>query len=90
MRKEHKMFEHNAYYLFLSLVLLLGFALMLVFSFNLAIQFVILLFVLLTYMGMGLMHHYFNHDLHAKIVLEYVLISTLILTAFLFLNAGRL
>lgn len=88
--KEKKLFEHHAYYLFELLILMIGFAAMVVFSSNLIFQFVILIFILVTYMAMGFIHHHFNHDLRAKIVLEYVLISSLVLGAFLFLNAGRL
>lgn len=90
MMEENKIFEHQAYYLFELLVLIVGFIMIAVLSFSIIAQFVTLIFVLMTYICMGFLHHHFNHDLRAKIVLEYVLISVLVMGAFLFLNAGRL
>lgn len=85
-----KLLGHHAYYLFELIMLLVGFIVLAVFSFAVTIQLLILIFIVVFYMTFGFVHHFINHDLHPKIVLEYVLISALVLGAFLFLNAGRL
>jgi len=88
--KQKQLFEHHAFYFFELLMLLAGFLLIIIFSYSVIIQFMILMFVLMSYITLGFIHHHINHDLRAKIVLEYVLISSLILVAFLFLNSSRL
>lgn len=85
-----KIIEHHAYYFIKFLVLILGFLLIALFSFNLLFQFMTLVFLLISYIAIGLIHHQINHDLSSKIVIEYILVSSLILTAFLFLNITRL
>ncbi len=57
---------------------------------NVSLQFMILVFVLMSYIVIGFMHHQEDRDLRNKIVIEYILISSLILAAFLFFNAGRI
>lgn len=90
MIKTKKLLPHRSYFLFELIILLVGFIVMGFFSFSVTVQFMILIFILVFYMSFGLIHHYINHDLHARIVLEYVLISAIVLGAFMFLNSGRL
>ncbi len=63
---------------------------MYIFSGDVALQFMMLIFVLMSYIVLGFIHHQLNHDLKGKIVIEYILISSIILVAFLFFNIGRL
>lgn len=83
-------FHHNAYYFYQFLIFLLGFFFMYLFSQNVALQFMMLVFVLLSYIVLGFIHHQLHHDLKGKIVVEYILISSLVIAAFLFFNAGRI
>lgn len=88
--KDKKLFEHQTYYFFELLVLLGGFFLILLFSYSLNMQFIILIFILMCYTVMGFIHHQINHYFNIKVVLEYILVSALVLCAFLLLNIGRL
>lgn len=88
--KEKKIFSHHAFYFFETLMILTGIFFMLVVSYSIILQFLVLVFLLLSYIVLGFIHHFINHDLRAKIVLEYILISALILVSFLFFNSGRL
>jgi hypothetical protein len=72
------------------LIFILGFGFMYLSQENTHLQFIILVFVLTSYIVIGFLHHHLNHELKSKIVIEYVLISSLILSAFLFFNAGRI
>lgn len=91
MREEKDIiFDHHGYYFIELLVLLLGIFLMFLFHTDVGLQFLILAFILFSYMTLGLVHHHINHTLKLKIVLEYVLISALILVAFIMLNIGRI
>lgn len=83
-------FHHNAYYFYQFLVFLLGFCFMYIFRDAVALQFMMLVFVLLSYIVLGFLHHQLNHDLKEKIVIEYILISSIVLASFLFFNAGRI
>lgn len=88
--KDRRLFEHQTYYFFELIVLIVGFFMILIFSYSLTLQFIILIFILMCYMVMGFIHHKINHYFNGKVVLEYILISTLVLGAFLLLNIGRL
>ena len=88
--RNHKIFHHTIYYFVELAILFFGFAALMVFSSNFSAQLLIMGGILTTYLAMGLIHHKIHHDLHAKIVIEYVLISMLVGTAFLFLNASKL
>lgn len=63
---------------------------MYMFQENVALQFMILVFILFSYIVIGFIHHQLHHDLKSKIIVEYILISSVILSAFLFFNAGRI
>lgn len=82
--------QHDVYYIVELLVLSFGFLLVTTFSYNFGIQATILSTVLLAYIIMGYIHHKENHDLKVKIMVEYILISLLVLSFFVFLNSARL
>lgn len=86
----YKLATHHAYYIGELLLFVFGGLLMFFFSYDLVLQFFILTFLLLSYITVGLIHHHLHHDLRGAIVVEYILISSLILGGFLFFNAGRL
>lgn len=88
--KPIKIFEHHAYYLVEIVMLVAGLILLFAFSHDVKMQFLILIFLLLSYITIGFIHHRVNHYFSAKIVVEYVLIAALILAGFLLLNIGRL
>ncbi len=85
-----KILGHSWYYFVELLVLLFGFGLLFVLGSNIQIQLTVLAIILATYIGLGVLHHKIHHDLHPKIVVEYILISVLIFAAFVFLNITRL
>jgi Na+/H+ antiporter NhaC len=88
--KDKDLFHHHTFYFVELVILLIGFFLMVLFSYDLTLQFIILTSVLIFYVVMGFLHHKQNHYFNAKIMIEYVLISGIILAAFLFLNISRI
>ncbi len=82
--------DHNSYYFIELLVLLFGFFLIVFFSYSIILQFMILTILLMSYISLGFVHHFVNHTFSSKIVIEYTLVSALILAGFLFLNINRL
>ncbi len=81
---------HQFYYILELLVLTLGFFLIIIVSFNLYLQTISLISVLIIYSLLGLLHHVLHHTLRRKIVVEYILVSAVIFTAFIFLNIGKI
>jgi len=78
------------YYAIELLILILGGSLILFFSFDFAIQIMLLVITLLFYITFGLLRHQAEHDLDTRVVIEYILISAIILASFIFLNITRL
>jgi hypothetical protein len=76
--------EHTIYYIILVTILSLGFALAYS-STNRSFQIGVTVAVTFFYVMWGILHHLMNHDLHVKIVIEYVLIGVFGLTAIFFL-----
>ena len=87
--KENSFFEHHTYYFIELFMLLFGFFMMFAFSYNTTLQFMILMLTLFSYITIGFIHHRVKHTFSSKIVLEYILISSLILAGFIFLNSGK-
>lgn len=81
---------HQFYYILELLVLTLGFFLIVIVSFNLYFQAISLISVLIIYSLLGLLHHALHHTLRRKIVVEYILVSAVIFTAFIFLSIGKI
>jgi hypothetical protein len=69
--------KHSLYYSLLGGILFCGFLLFLSFATNPQAQMMIVLLTSFFYVGFALFHHHLNHDLSAKVVVEYVLIATL-------------
>ena len=69
--------KHYLYYVLLALILLCGLLLFVSFSSQPQTQMIIVLLTSFFYVGFALFHHFLNHDLSAKVVVEYVLIAAL-------------
>lgn len=80
--------KHINYYILETTVLGVGF--FAIYALSLSVQYQAFLIggLVLLYSLMGIMHHKVQHDIHAKIVLEYILISVLVFSVFLFLKSG--
>lgn len=73
--------KHIGYYIVFSLVQLLGLALVLLASGNRQIQLFAILATTGFYFIFAVIHHMLDHDLTAKIVIEYALVGCLGLSA---------
>lgn len=82
--------SHKFYYFLEVLILTVGFYIVYLLSYNLRLQALALIILLIFYSGFGIVHHKIHHDLKKKIVVEYILISLIILSIFLFLNIGKI
>lgn len=80
--------EHIFYPFFLFIVVALGILLALQFPHSKQMQMLVIVMTTFFYVGMGLVHHRENHDLTAKIVIEYALIGGLGMTIVLFFLLG--
>lgn len=79
-----KISEHTIYYI--SLVIILSLSFMLAYSSsNRDFQIGVVVATTFSYVLWGILHHLMNHDLHAKIVVEYILIGAFGLTIIFFL-----
>lgn len=81
-----RLYKHSAYYVSLIAILALGFLLAYKSS-NRGFQIGAVVVTTFFYVLWGIMHHLINHDLHAKIVIEYILIGAFGLTIIFFLLA---
>lgn len=81
---------HVFYYVVEAAVLAFGFYLVAIYATNTFLQMSLIAVILLTYSIMGIFHHVRGHDIHPRIVLEYVLISLFIMSVFLFFKGGTL
>lgn len=79
-----KISEHAIYYVALIIILSLGF-LLASSSSDRGFQIGVIIATTFFYVLWGIMHHLMNHDLHAKIVVEYILIGALGLTVIFFI-----
>ena len=68
---------HFGYYISLIVILVFGFLLVLLASPNRKLEIAAAILTTLLYIFWGIVHHLINHDLHAKIVVEYVLVGIL-------------
>lgn len=76
--------EHAVYYISLIIMLSLSFLLAYASS-DRTFQIGVIVATTFFYVLWGIMHHLMNHDLHAKIVVEYILIGVFGLTIIFFL-----
>lgn len=79
-----RLYKHSAYYIFLIVILTLGF-LLTYSSSDRGFQIGVSVAATFFYVLWGIMHHLMNHDLNAKIVIEYILIGAFGLTIIFFL-----
>lgn len=78
------MSEHTIYYVSLIVILTLSF-LLAYSSFDRTFQIGVIVATTFFYVLWGIMHHLMNHDLHMKIVIEYILIGLFGLSIIFFL-----
>ena len=83
-----KLNDHLTYYVFLIASLAIGTMLILVFSPNKILQMSAVVGLSFVYALIGIAHHLINHDLVAKIVIEYVLVAALGIAAAFFIFKG--
>ena len=76
--------EHAVYYISLVAILTLSF-LLAYSSSDRSFQIGVIVATTFFYVLWGIMHHLINHDLHTKIVIEYILIGAFGLTIIFFL-----
>ena len=80
--------KHLGYYFSLVAILFFGF-LTVIFLQDKSSQLLVLILTALFYILWGIIHHHLHHDLTAKIVVEYVLMGALGISAvFLLLKGG--
>ncbi len=80
--------EHILYYISLLGIFGLGLFLFVYFSPQRDLQMIIFAGMSVVYVLTGIIHHIINHDLVLKIVIEYVLIAALGMTAAYFILKG--
>ncbi len=83
-----KLNDHLLYYVFLIASLVIGTMLILAFSPNKILQMSSVVGLSFVYVLIGIIHHLINHDLVAKIVIEYVLVAALGIAAAFFIFKG--
>jgi hypothetical protein len=76
--------QHAAYYMSLIIILTLSF-LLAYSSSDRGFQLGVIIFTTFSYVLWGIIHHLMSHDLHTKIVIEYILIGAFGLTIIFFL-----
>lgn len=82
--------KHTGYYLSLFIILFLGLFLTFIATPNLMLQVLIILTTILFYVFWGLLHHFINHELTARIMIEYILIGLLGISILFFAHMGGL
>jgi phosphate/sulfate permease len=80
--------NHIAYYILLAAILIAGIILVITASGDKQTQMLIVIGLGFSYVTLGVFHHLINHDLVAKIVIEYVLIAALGVAAAFFIFKG--
>lgn len=69
--------KHITYYFLLILLMLVGLLSVIFAAGNSKLQMLILLLITFAYVVVGILHHYAEHDITAKVVIEYILIGCL-------------
>jgi hypothetical protein len=87
---KEKLKKHVGYYV--SLIAILSFGLVLIFSTrsNIVMQSFAILLTVTFYVFWGLLHHLINHELSLRIVVEYILIGALGISILFFMLTGGL
>ncbi|OGH18033.1 MAG: hypothetical protein A3F31_03800 [Candidatus Levybacteria bacterium RIFCSPHIGHO2_12_FULL_38_12] len=82
--------KHYRYYFSLFFILFFGILAITNSSHNRQLQVLVVVSTSFLYVLLALIHHYLEHDLTTKIVVEYILIGSLAVSAFMFLLSGIL
>lgn len=85
---QNKVKEHIVYYVSLAIIIVLGIIIALQFPHNKQVQMMAVVITTFFYVGFGIVHHRENHDVSAKIVVEYMLIGALGMTIASFFLLG--
>lgn len=85
-----KIKKHTGYYLSLLAILFSGLALVLLLSPNIRLQIMVVLLTIFFYIIWGIVHHLINHELTARIMIEYILIGLLGASIIFFMIMGGL
>lgn len=85
-----KIKKHLGYYFSLLATLILGLALVFLAAPNLKMQIAIVLLIIFFYILWGTMHHLINHELTARIMIEYMLVGALGASIIFFMVMGGL
>jgi len=86
----HRVKSHIGYYIGLFAILGLGLVGTIAVFYDTRLQMLSIFLTAFFYIAWGILHHLINHDLTAKIVVEYVLIGSLGVTVVFFLLKGGL
>ncbi|MBI4099621.1 hypothetical protein HY440_01295 [Candidatus Microgenomates bacterium] len=78
MSKAHHLIRHGADFFLLTLILAFGLGGLLYFRFETASQIAVVVLMAVFYVLWGILHHHHDGDLTAKVVLEYISMSSLI------------
>jgi len=85
-----KIRNHLAYYISLIIMLSLGLVLIFLTRPNIVIQGLAILLTVFFYVLWGILHHFINHQLTLRIVVEYILIGALGISILFFMLTGGL
>jgi hypothetical protein len=85
-----KLKKHFGYYLSLLAILSLGLVLILLASPNIKLQSLVISLTVFFYVLWGVLHHFINHELTLRIMIEYVLIGALGISVIFFMMLGGL
>lgn len=77
--------KHRGYYVAMLLMQILGLYLTYLTAFDFRLQMVVVILITVIYIGWALLHHYVEHDLSSKIVIEYLLMGALGISIVFFL-----
>ena len=77
MEFKNELKKHWVYYLVLLILEGIGLVLLTLSTYNKPLQLTIVMLMTLIYIFSALIHHYLTHDVHPKIVVEYVLMGAL-------------
>lgn len=81
--------KHLTYYLSLGLIFAIGVSLSVQASLDKQLQILIIFTTAILYVLWGILHHFLDHDITVKIVVEYVLMGGIgIMVALFFLRSG--
>lgn len=70
-----KISKHFYHYLSLVLIVLIGLALLMFFSYNVAVSIAVLVGLAAAYVAWGVIHHSSRNDLYLSVILEYIVIA---------------